>query len=102
MQSTGQACTHNSSLVQVSVMTYAILPAVAIAGPATRTANYQKRRGEYLQSGWFGCAMTPSGVGTDATLGSDEDRNPRRPCRRSEEHTSELQSLRHLVCRLLL
>src|ERR1035441_2490745 len=80
MQSTGQACTHNSSLVQVSVMTYAILPAVAIAGPATRTANYQKRRGEYLQSGWFGCAMTPSGVGTDATLGSDEDRNPRRPC----------------------
>src|SRR5258705_11233126 len=25
-----------------------------------------------------------------------------RPCRRSEEHTSELQSLRHLVCRLLL
>src|SRR5205814_8123435 len=28
----------------------------------------------------------------------------RRPCRptRSEEHTSELQSLRHLVCRLLL
>src|SRR5438045_7587713 len=27
-------------------------------------------------------------------------RAPRRP--RSEEHTSELQSLRHLVCRLLL
>src|SRR5947199_3278320 len=26
----------------------------------------------------------------------------RRPLRRSEEHTSELQSLRHLVCRLLL
>src|SRR5258705_2590940 len=25
-----------------------------------------------------------------------------RCCRRSEEHTSELQSLRHLVCRLLL
>src|ERR1035438_10673022 len=25
-----------------------------------------------------------------------------RKCRRSEEHTSELQSLRHLVCRLLL
>src|SRR5262245_65095375 len=27
---------------------------------------------------------------------------PRRPGHRSEEHTSELQSLRHLVCRLLL
>src|SRR5262245_62419142 len=27
---------------------------------------------------------------------------PPAPCPRSEEHTSELQSLRHLVCRLLL
>src|SRR5262245_62925413 len=27
---------------------------------------------------------------------------PRYPLARSEEHTSELQSLRHLVCRLLL
>src|SRR5437899_6373373 len=30
------------------------------------------------------------------------DRDARGPGRRSEEHTSELQSLRHLVCRLLL
>src|SRR5262245_62608641 len=29
-------------------------------------------------------------------------RRDARPARRSEEHTSELQSLRHLVCRLLL
>src|SRR5258705_849106 len=29
-------------------------------------------------------------------------RSRRRPRVRSEEHTSELQSLRHLVCRLLL
>src|SRR5262245_63489263 len=27
---------------------------------------------------------------------------PEEPLKRSEEHTSELQSLRHLVCRLLL
>src|SRR5947199_9291160 len=31
-----------------------------------------------------------------------QDRNAVRSCRRSEEHTSEFQSLRHLVCRLLL
>src|SRR5258705_5978792 len=33
-----------------------------------------------------------------------DGRRPARdaPCPRSEEHTSELQSLRHLVCRLLL
>src|SRR2546422_6102713 len=29
-------------------------------------------------------------------------RRPQTPCRRSEEHTSELQSRLHLVCRLLL
>src|ERR1035441_5951856 len=39
-----------------------------------------------------------------ATLGLDEifDRDALVLIERSEEHTSELQSLRHLVCRLLL
>src|SRR5262245_65301348 len=32
----------------------------------------------------------------------NRSRRPHRSPRRSEEHTSELQSLRHLVCRLLL
>src|SRR5687768_17970491 len=32
----------------------------------------------------------------------DVERDERRPCGRSEEHTSELQSRLHLVCRLLL
>src|SRR5262245_63358771 len=37
------------------------------------------------------------------TLGNVAALRPPRPHRRrSEEHTSELQSLRHLVCRLLL
>src|SRR2546425_9710414 len=34
--------------------------------------------------------------------GGDEARLSRRPDGRSEEHTSELQSLAYLVCRLLL
>src|SRR6266496_5034762 len=34
--------------------------------------------------------------------GAEERRAPRRDQRRSEEHTSELQSRRDLVCRLLL
>src|SRR5438045_6132239 len=34
--------------------------------------------------------------------GHSVDSHPVRAHRRSEEHTSELQSLRHLVCRLLL
>src|SRR5690625_6590408 len=52
----------------------------------------------------------PSAAGRDAPRGRH---TPRRPCRsgparpaapgnRSEEHTSELQSRGHLVCRLLL
>src|SRR2546425_1585907 len=37
------------------------------------------------------------------TLNGFRRRRPsRRPCDRSEEHTSELQSLAYLVCRLLL
>src|SRR5258705_4751504 len=46
------------------------------------------------------CALTPTTAGAKtltATYGGDATFNGR-----SEEHTSELQSLRHLVCRLLL
>src|SRR5436853_4065939 len=35
-------------------------------------------------------------------IGHDNTGTTTPPARRSEEHTSELQSLRHLVCRLLL
>src|SRR5258705_6985873 len=35
-------------------------------------------------------------------VGSDDHRSRGADGHRSEEHTSELQSLRHLVCRLLL
>src|SRR5205814_9809435 len=37
-----------------------------------------------------------------AAVGGGEHREGTRKTTRSEEHTSELQSLRHLVCRLLL
>src|ERR1039458_10495105 len=46
------------------------------------------------------CASTSSGcVGSSIQYGSTADNAWHM---RSEEHTSELQSLRHLVCRLLL
>src|SRR5947199_4737747 len=44
------------------------------------------RSRSWLPSPWRGCGV----------------RSQPCPSRRSEEHTSELQSLRHLVCRLLL
>src|SRR5947199_1203850 len=52
---------------------------------------------------WTFSSMTvrkPFGVIASAGLRNWPRRSPRRA--RSEEHTSELQSLRHLVCRLLL
>src|SRR5207253_9698986 len=47
--------------------------------------------------------LVPARVGRRAWEGSHCTRmHDRRPTRRSEEHTSELQSRGHLVCRLLL
>src|SRR5258705_6208961 len=47
----------------------------------------------------FRSAFLENGFPTEARLGALEDEELEQ---RSEEHTSELQSLRHLVCRLLL
>src|SRR5258705_3114999 len=47
-----------------------------------------------------GLGLTPRVIGNVKGL-QDPYRNPTTQ-KRSEEHTSELQSLRHLVCRLLL
>src|SRR5258708_28159124 len=44
--------------------------------------------------------LLPSAVAAALAFGTD--RNSARPTLRSEEHTSELQSPDHLVCRLLL
>src|SRR2546429_2723545 len=47
------------------------------------------------------CDATLTGLGVLAVYISISDEKPA-PLRRSEEHTSELQSRLHLVCRLLL
>src|SRR5436853_1765060 len=54
------------------------------------------RSNQALESGARSCA----GFGTEAAQAVAPSHTRRRT--RSEEHTSELQSLRHLVCRLLL
>src|SRR5690625_5699653 len=59
---------------------------------------------------WSGTARSPSAVASAATSLLPTSAGPRRmasrergePPSRSEEHTSELQSRGHLVCRLLL
>src|SRR2546425_9352107 len=50
-------------------------------------------------------AQLPRREAAEAAHRAEAERNQERPCRpegRSEEHTSELQSLAYLVCRLLL
>src|SRR5262245_63101297 len=53
----------------------------------------------FLQ-GW--AAAYAQGVQTEPAHGMLTEESSRTMATRSEEHTSELQSLRHLVCRLLL
>src|SRR2546423_10784280 len=50
---------------------------------------------------WGRDALAASVRGQQGSLAPDRD-DHRRPGDRSEEHTSELQSLAYLVCRLLL
>src|SRR2546429_4647754 len=46
--------------------------------------------------------MRPHGIAQAAAAGDLLKRGVKKPANRSEEHTSELQSRLHLVCRLLL
>src|SRR5258707_4087031 len=46
--------------------------------------------------------VQPGGAAAAAALGEHRNQGPARVGRRSEEHTSELQSRQYLVCRLLL
>src|SRR5437899_10752082 len=59
----------------------------------------RQRHGHKRQEGREGFAEI---VPSDARDGSAHQNSHEYQRRRSEEHTSELQSLRHLVCRLLL
>src|SRR5437899_8436619 len=64
----------------------------------TFRSNSRHRRTDSKLSCFIG-----SGADNGATTPpSDDDRLAAQLSARSEEHTSELQSLRHLVCRLLL
>src|SRR2546429_1773947 len=51
---------------------------------------------------WASALLTPINTTTEKMHNSRRRKLARRCTRRSEEHTSELQSRLHLVCRLLL
>src|SRR5215203_6090899 len=53
MQSTGQACTHSSSFVQLSVMTYAIWPS-RMQFPCHAQVSEKKTRKSTVPQTWVG------------------------------------------------
>src|SRR5687767_15602721 len=71
------------------------------------TTLFRSRRGtDTRAAGWRsarpGTARPARGAGGRRGRGGPRGRPSRRAAARSEEHTSELQSLAYLVCRLLL
>src|SRR5262245_27288843 len=92
MTGRSDGCVARSSAAEIAFAHSCSPPGMAIASDraalmVSRTASATTDRGARSSSG-FTASLSSSVL----TLG-----NPR-----SEEHTSELQSLRHLVCRLLL
>src|SRR5262245_64124506 len=68
--------------------------------------SFPTRRSSDLSRAGARRRQPPAGPSVSSPRGAPPGRVRRSPAgaraRRSEEHTSELQSLRHLVCRLLL
>src|SRR5436305_8143827 len=72
------------------------------SGPRPPAAGlWRARLRDPAVPGHVGRAAARAGA-ADGCVGCDQAIEPRRYCKRSEEHTSELQSRPHLVCRLLL
>src|SRR5262245_64581271 len=68
--------------------------------PKQQKVETGRRPMRFLTAGDFVYQVVADGLHDETCAGLCHDRQE--PWRRSEEHTSELQSLRHLVCRLLL
>src|SRR5205814_9940412 len=70
------------------------------AGPiGTLGSSWERKRRSTPSSN---SRRSPSSISPAVFENTRRDRTMPSAARRSEEHTSELQSLRHLVCRLLL
>src|ERR1039458_10794476 len=90
-------CDGHNSLPSAGCIRQPALPSLVEAGPdfvpgyPARTGVKRPALAKDVPIGKFDCGRSTSQGGAIA-----DDNSPR-----SEEHTSELQSLRHLVCRLL-
>src|SRR5205814_8728168 len=70
--------------------------------PGTLRRCGRRKRGGTAYAMFHGDSLAQSVRTAPKSADTGTRCDARAPLRRSEEHTSELQSLRHLVCRLLL
>src|SRR5205814_5839590 len=89
-----------------------VVPVVEMTAKALQAAHRRERRFQSLDglqragpaevAGADRRQQVQAEIGGRGAMGQNRPRVLLKVVRRSEEHTSELQSLRHLVCRLLL
>src|SRR5262245_52403740 len=72
------------------------------ATPGSRARSTSARLGRAADARGTSSGAAPHRRDRRVAAAETRARSARRRANRSEEHTSELQSLRHLVCRLLL
>src|SRR5205823_7218222 len=89
---------HDALPILTSSTTSAVPPSRSRARPARRTARTPRRHRSVRAPTW----ETTGARGSRRISPSWVKRGPSPTRGRSEEHTSELQSLAYLVCRLLL
>src|SRR5947199_901598 len=89
---------HTTNRYSVGICIHA---AATAAATTTKTAMALRILGSSVRNWWQGLGRNQSSATASSWVHENEQAAYGRHVR-SEEHTSELQSLRHLVCRLLL
>src|SRR2546422_7378421 len=87
-------------VVPFSVPPPGLLPIVSVTPPVNPVARLPKE--SYAVTSTAGVMVAPAVVLVGCTVNTSWDAAAGEIVKRSEEHTSELQSRLHLVCRLLL
>src|SRR5438045_5196457 len=92
----------HQTLVAASEVRHTGVDLAGLTAEREGSASHVQRVSDALSANAGVHLAEASAPGADGTRGSAQTGVSVQPIARSEEHTSELQSLRHLVCRLLL